>query len=273
MTSLTHVRSFISCLHHVCVWPPYPCLSPPTYPICQCQRFQFKKINQKWFLSPQRSHSPGNMSLLDISLSLLDIPVSLLLRKAQELSALCSLCSFSPCSFWTTGISLMSPPLHMSLDIAFCFITELVHSGLCLSSRSHQSVLPNTVCFQLSAWKWVLSKDTFSPASPTDDFVSLSWLLEWSIHVEEKSSFHSVISYFVLFSHPAVLQMFLQLHIFKSSQVKRGICSSKHSTGTCADKINSLSYTIMLNLIWIAALGTCNSICPSVNKLPFWVVL
>lgn len=63
MTSLTCVRCFISCLHHVCVWPPYPCLSPPAYPICQCQRFQFKIINQKWFLTPQRSDSPGNVSM------------------------------------------------------------------------------------------------------------------------------------------------------------------------------------------------------------------
>lgn len=53
---------------------------------------------------------------------------------------------------------------------------------------------------------------TFSPASPTD----VSVLAPGMISVQNKSSFCSFISHFVLFCHPAVVQMFLQLHIFKS---------------------------------------------------------
>lgn len=198
------------------------------------------------------------------------------ISKAQQLRALSPLWCLFP-SFWTTGVPLTSPPLHMPPDIAFCFTTEVLYSGLCLSSRRHQSVLPNPACCQLFATRWLLSKDTFCLLHPQTTFcLCLGSWKDLSV-CKMKVHFAPLYPTFKSVFWGAVTQLycicFCSSMYLKDSQLRRGICNSKPSTDTCAEKTNSLSSPIMLNLIWIAALGTCNYICPSVNKLPFWVVL
>lgn len=118
----------------------------------------------------------------------------------------------------------MSPPPHMSPDITFCFITELLYSGLCLSSRSHQSVTPGTGSFQLYAVCWVLSKDAFCLLHPQMTFCLC--LGSWRNLSMYKTKVHFVplcptFNFFFLMLSPVLLQMFLQLHLFKSQPAEK----------------------------------------------------